>query len=209
MKQRSALIVDDFYQDAQVVRDLALSLNFRPKAGATYPGGEAYSNARDWEIIRRQIMSELGMGTQETLIPGKDFKQGKFRLALQADAINRPDSVHQDVQRYSAIVYLAQNHHCQGGIGLYQCKLSTETAMSRNWFTALSKRFDLSIEDPRFPKLVSDYLADWSNWRQIGELPMRFNRLIVLMARCFHASTGLFGQNANNGRLTQHFEIYL
>ncbi|MEW9809975.1 MAG: hypothetical protein AB2989_05575 [Candidatus Symbiodolus clandestinus] len=128
---------------------------------------------------------------------------------IEADEINRPDSVHQDVQRYSAIVYLTQNQYCQGGIGLYQCKLSSETAMSRHWFTVLSKRFNLSIEDPRFTKLINDYLGDWSNWKQIGELPMRFNRLIVLMARCFHASTGLFGKNANDGRLTQHFEIYL
>lgn len=79
----------------------------------------------------------------------------------------------------------------------------------RAWHWVLSKRFNLSIEDPRFTKLINDYLGDWSNWKQIGELPMRFNGLIVLMARCFHASTGLFGKNANDGRLTQHFEIYL
>ncbi|MGF6768617.1 hypothetical protein P3T18_001087 [Paraburkholderia sp. GAS199] len=209
MKTRSVLILDDYYEDPQTVRDLALSLDFRPKEGAMYPGGEAWSDAMDWEAVRQDIMTELGMGAHETPIAGKDFRQGKFRLAMKHHEATRPDAVHQDAQRYSAIVYLAENRHCTGGVGLYQCKLSGETSMNRRWFTALSERFDIGANDPEFPSLVRSYCADWSNWLQIGELPMRFNRLIVLMARCFHASTGIFGVNPDSGRLTQHFEIYL
>lgn len=209
MRSRSLLILDDFYEDPRSIRDLALSLNFRPKEGAKYPGGEAWSDAMDWEAVRQDIMVELGLGTHETPVPGKNFRQGKFRLALRFHEAIRPDAVHQDAQRYSAIVYLAENRDCVGGVALYKCKLSGETSMNRRWFTALSERFDVSINDPTFSNLVHSYCADWSNWLQIGELPMRFNRLIVLMARCFHASTGIFGSDPASGRLTQHFEIYL
>lgn len=209
MRSRSVLILDDFYEDPLVMRNLALSLDFRPKDGAMYPGGEAYSDARDWEAVRQDIMQEIGIGNIENVPANKDFKQGKFRLALQQHEASRPDAVHQDVQRYSGIVYLANNENCRGGVGLYQCKLTGETAMSRIWINALGKHFDVSINDSRFASLMRAYCADWNNWNKIGELHMRFNRLIVLMARCFHASTGIFGEAPETGRLTQHFEMYL
>lgn len=208
MRTWSTLILDNFYDDPYAIRKLALNLEFRPKDGAMYPGGEAWSDAMDWEVVRQGIMSELRTGTQEVPIPGKNFRQGKFRLALEQHAATRPDAIHQDAQRYSAIVYLTQNQHCVGGIGLYQCRLTGQTSMSRQWANTLSERFDVAVNDPGFPDLVRSYCMDWSNWLQIGELPMRFNRLIVLMARCFHASTGIFGSDAADGRLTQHFEIY-
>ncbi|WP_124633975.1 DUF6445 family protein [Burkholderia cenocepacia] len=209
MKARSVLILDDYYDDPDSIRELALNLDYRPKDNAMYPGGEASTDARDWEPVRQSIMAELGMGTHEILIPGKDFKQGKFRLAMKRDAQTRPDAVHHDAQRYSAIVYLSHNQHCSGGIGLYQCKLSGQTVMNRTWLCALSERFKVDPNDSAFSRIVRQYCNDWSNWQQIGELPMRFNRLIVLMARCFHASTGIFGSDPASGRLTQHFEIYL
>ncbi|WP_156429365.1 DUF6445 family protein [Burkholderia sp. TSV86] len=209
MPQRSVLILDDFYDEPMAVRDLALSLEFRPKDDAMYPGGEAYSNAMDWESVRQRIIGELGVGSVETPIPGKNFAQGKFRLAMKQHEKTRPDAVHQDTQRYSAIVYLAHDADCVGGVGLYQCKLSGQTSMNLKWFNTLSEKFGVGIKDPAFAPLVKNYCLDWSNWTQIGELPMRFNRLIVLMARCFHASTGIFGNDAASGRLTQHFEIYL
>lgn len=209
MSQRSVLILDEFYEDPHAVRNLALSLEFTPKEGAMYPGGEAYSSEMDWEEVRQRIIGELGMGANETPIPGKNFTQGKFRLATKQHEAMRPDAVHQDTQRYSAIVYLAGDVDCMGGVGLYQCKLSGQTSMNLQWLKALSERFDVGIKDPAFAALVKSYCLDWSNWMQIGELPMRFNRLIVLMARCFHASTGIFGSDAASGRLTQHFEIYL
>lgn len=209
MSKRSVLILDDFYDEALAIRELALGLDFRPKQGAMYPGGEAWSDTRNWEAVRQRIMEELGMGNSETPIPGKNFMQGKFRLALKHHEATRPDAVHQDTQRYSGIVYLAQDQHCSGGVGLYQCKLSGQTSMNRQWLTAVSHRFDVAINDPAFGTLIQNYCADWSNWLQIGELPMRFNRLVVLMARCFHASTGIFGDDAASGRLTQHFELYL
>lgn len=46
MTQRSVLILDDFYEEPTAVRDLALSLEFRPKEGAMCPGGEAYRASR-------------------------------------------------------------------------------------------------------------------------------------------------------------------
>ncbi len=209
MRNHSALLIDDYYDDPVEIRELALKLDFRPKDGAQYPGGEAYSSERDWEIVRQDIIKLLDMGTYEKSIPGKKFKQGKFRLALKADETARPDGVHQDQQRYSAIIYLSRNEDCKGGIGLYRCRFSGETSITKKWLCVFTKRFNVQFNDPHFLSLMRSYYKDWSNWDKIGELPMRFNRMIVLMAQCFHAPTGIFGAEATTGRLTQHFEIYL
>ena len=52
------------------------------------------------------------------------------------------------------------------------------------------------------------YFKKDENWEKIGEIPMRFNRAIILMAKVFHGSSGIFGNTKQNGRLTQHFEFY-
>jgi hypothetical protein len=49
---------------------------------------------------------------------------------------------------------------------------------------------------------------DQSLWEMIGQIPMRYNRVVLLMGQCFHGSTGIFGHNKESGRLTQHFEFY-
>lgn len=53
-----------------------------------------------------------------------------------------------------------------------------------------------------------DYFKNDDNWEKIGEIPMCFNRAVIIMARVFHGSTCIFGQCKNTGRLTQHFEFY-
>jgi len=47
-----------------------------------------------------------------------------------------------------------------------------------------------------------------NEWEQIGEIPMLYNRAILLMSQCFHGSTGLFGNTVENGRLTQNFQFF-
>ena len=90
MRSRSALIVDNFYKNVYEIRELALSLRYQPKKGAMYPGGEAWSGVHDWEIVRQEIMDELGEGVDEKIPKGKEFKQGKFRLALGREWVVTP-----------------------------------------------------------------------------------------------------------------------
>lgn len=202
-------ILDNFYPDPLIIRNLALSLDYSPKLGANYPGGEAYSDTVDWAPVKQRVFSCVQSKNEEKPIPGKNFLQGKFRLANSADNETRPDGVHQDQQRYSAVIYLSRNQDLSGGIGLYKCKGSGELAMTTKWVQMISIRSNAVPGDEAFTAYLKSYMRDWDNWQQIGELPMQFNRAIILMSRCFHASTGLFGSSKIDGRLTQHFEYYI
>lgn len=202
-------ILDNFYPEPQNIRNLALSLDYSPKPGANYPGGEAYSDAIDWAPIKQQIFTCIQSKKEEKIIPGKNFLQGKFRLANSGDNKTRPDGVHQDQQRYSAVIYLSRNQDLYGGIGLYKCKGTGELAMTAKWVQMISLRSNAEPGDKTFTAYLKSYMCDWDNWELVGELPMQFNRAIILMSRCFHASTGLFGSSKIDGRLTQHFEFYV
>lgn len=81
--------------------------------------------------------------------------------------------------------------------------------MTPYWIKSICEWSGASPGDKVFIEYLQSYMKDWSNWEKIGELPMRFNRAVVLMARCFHASTGLFGVDKESSRLSQHFELYV
>jgi hypothetical protein len=207
MAHQSLIIIDNFYDNPHEIREQALSLSYKEKPDATYPGKEAFVNDYDWSSTRNRLSRYIDEDVSKQGPKNPPFIQGKFRLALAEDQIKRPDLVHEDVQKWSAVIYLSLPEHCQGGIGLYKHKESGYLASTDYWFQntfqeSLKKSPHILKED------VRNHFKNQNNWEKIGELPMLFNRAIILMAHCFHGSTGVFGTKAENGRLTQHFEFY-
>ncbi|MDE9452505.1 DUF6445 family protein [Xenorhabdus bovienii] len=133
------------------------------------------------------------------------FAQGKFRIAVANDNEKRRDNVHVDQQKYSGIVYLAPNSLCKGGVAFYKHEKTGEIFFNK---TVIQSEEFPTFGGDDFHKRVLSYFKDADNWEKIGEIPMRFNRAVIIMARVFHGSTGIFGDSMENGRLTQHFEFY-
>jgi hypothetical protein len=205
------IVVSNYYPDPHLIRNEALSLEFSKRPGARYPGAEAFSSKFDWELVRVDIGKYINFNKSEEQVyeAKKNFKQGKFRLALDEDNQLRDDAVHVDMQRYSAIVYLSRDIDCRGGIGLYKCKYTNEYSDTDNWCNFICDRYVVKRETEEFFLRCREHMSNWDNWHKIGEIPMRFNQLTILMARAFHASTGIFGNSRESGRLTQHFEYYV
>ena len=210
MALKSIISLDDYYQDPHIIRDLALSLDFQSKDNADYPGKEAYIENDKWIEVRQDLLNLIS-NEQKEVVPEikKSFKQGKFRMAIENDNSKRTDAIHQDVQKYSGIIYLSKNIDCKGGVGLYRCINTGETSLTREWANFISTKYNHPKGSPEFFSVAKQHMQNWENWEKYGELPMKFNRAIILMARCFHASTGIFGKDIHSGRLTQHFEFYL
>lgn len=209
MARPTLVIVDDFYDDPAAVRRLALSLPYRQKPGATYPGKEAIAIGVDWSPVRSTLASFIqepvtGNGRKEPA-----FVQGKFRLAMAEDDASRIDRVHQDEQAWSAVVYLSRPEDCegQGAVAFYRHKPTGATAAAAAWYASVFGELDVqrSAEDrDRFWA----HMRDTSVWQEEQRVVMRHNRALLLQAQCFHASIGLFGRSPETGRLTQHFEFY-
>jgi hypothetical protein len=206
MASQSIIVIDDFYPDPDAIRQLALSLRFEKKAGATYPGLEAHCNT-DWEPIRQHLRGFIEESVDAQCPKNIPFKQGKFRLALASDEASRVDRVHVDQQRWSGIVYLSKPEDCQDGLRLYRHRATCSTFWNNSWFEDnFPSYFELPPED--FRSRVLNYFKDPNNFELIGTIPMLYNRAILLMAHALHGTGLAFGDRVENGRLSQHFEFY-
>jgi Family of unknown function (DUF6445) len=206
MAVQSLIVLDDFYDDPDSVRRLALSAEFRTKPGATYPGREAICGGKDWTATRNALRTYID---DEVDAPSREppFPQGKFRLALASDQQTRLDGVHEDVQLWSAVIYLSRDVDCRGGVAFYRHRETGALASSAEWHEQLFAHHRTLSKSERVEDFWR-YMRDDSHWEEIGQVAMRYNRAVLLMAQCFHASTGIFGTEPQNGRLTQHFEFY-
>ena len=206
MAVQSLIVLDDFYDDPDSVRRLALSCDFRSKPGATYPGREAVGKGIDWTRTR----NALRMYIDDTVdAPSREppFPQGKFRLALACDQALRLDGVHEDIQLWSAVIYLSRDEDCRGGVAFYRHRETGALASTPEWHERTFAHHQHLSERERAAEFWR-YMRDETQWEEIGQVAMRYNRAVLLMAQCFHGSTGIFGTEPENGRLTQHFEFY-
>jgi len=207
MAYQSLIVIDNFYDNPDEIKKLALSLDFTTKSGGTYPGVEAIASEVDWTSSWKKLRDYIEEDV-DAPCPLKDgFPQGKFRLALKEHESDRPDLVHEDVHKWSGVIYLSSPEYCQGGIAYYKHKKTGALSSSPEWF---SENYPYLLDVPR-SELQKELLAifkDESQWEKIGEIPMLYNRAIIIMAQCFHGSTGIFGTCKENARLTQNFQFY-
>lgn len=207
MANQSLIVIDNFYDNPDAIRALALSSEYNTKRGGTYPGIEAIAKDVDWSSSWKKLRSYIEEDV-DAPCPLKDgFPQGKFRLAMKEHEADRIDLVHEDVHRWSGVVYLSLPEHCQGGIAYYKHKKTGALSSTPEWFAENYPELLTTPRDELQKKLLSIF-KDESQWEKIGEVPMLYNRAIIIMAQCFHGSTGIFGTSKETARITQNFQFY-
>jgi hypothetical protein len=209
MPRQSVIVLDDFYDDPDAIRELALALDFTRKPGATYPGREAIAPGRDWSEQRATLRSFLRDPIDGPCPKKVPFPQGKFRLAMLQDERERIDGVHEDSQPWSAVVYLSRPQDCagQGCVGFYRHRATGATEVTPEWEREV---FGAAVDlpDEEFTPMYWKYMRDMNHWQEVQRIENRYNRALLLQAQCFHASIGVFGDSPVSCRLTQHFEFY-
>jgi hypothetical protein len=207
MARHSIVVIDDFYDNADEIRELALSLDYTRKPGAGYPGGEAIAPGREWSDVRQRLRGHIDEPVDAPCPKTPPFSQGKFRIATAVDADTRIDRVHVDVQRWSGVIYLSRNEDCEDGLALYRHRPTRKVEWDEEWF---QKHYGWVYSLPReqMRQAMIDYFRDPDMFEQIGLIPIAYNRAILLMAQVFHGTGAVFGMDKHTGRLSQHFEFY-
>jgi len=183
------IVLDNFYPDADSIRTHALGLRYGKEADAKYPGvyAETFQN----------ILEPLTPLARRAGVPNAkwDVRQGDFRVATEADTTNRLTTVHSDLVRWSAVIYLSPERKGAG------------TFFYRHKATGLKM-----MPPPNYPKwheLYNSLAADTNDltkWEVVDEVEMKYNRALLFNGWLFHSSTpDLFGDSLETGRLTQHF----
>ena len=173
----TVIIVDDFYEDPDKIRKIALSENYN--VIGNYPGGRTKSFATD-EIKKR---FEMIVGKQIVYWP--DEYNGAYQITNK----DHKSWIHRDETNYSAIIYLTPNAPPNSGTVLYKHKASGLRYTSN------------SDED----SLLDSNSQNMDAWEQLDVIGNVYNRCIIFNGKHSHKSNVYFGDTKENSRLFQTF----
>lgn len=184
------IVVDDFFEDPDSVRDFALNVPY--DFVANYPGmrtrgvhevqslelKEKFEKILNMPIVRWDTFDGNGEKHMNTC----------YQLCLETDTT----WVHHDFTQWAAIIYLTPNADPDSGTGLF---IHKETGVGY---------WDKNNPKTDFNKTADMY--DLDKWQLTTEVKNKYNRMILYNANQYHRSMKPgFGNNYVTGRLTQVF----
>jgi Family of unknown function (DUF6445) len=196
----SLLIIDGFYDDAEVVRQRALSFDFPvPTKGKNYPGRNSVQT-----FLPEGLDSVVSSLVHEPVQACQIAEHGRFRSTLASEEEDRGYYVHIDGDaHWSGILFMSPDEYCQGGTEFYRHR---EHSIDRSYITDVEARAHGWNSCSEFAvKTIQEDGNDLSKWEHLMTIPMRFNRLILFRPWFWHTAGKSFGDSIENGRLVQLF----
>lgn len=172
------IIVDDFYNNPDDVRALALSQEFTQQSH--FPGlrTKSFLNQAVKDVIQHLLHNVAG---QVTNWHEGDGSTGSFELALARDR----SWIHTDHHNtWAGVCYLTPNAPLSGGTAIYQYKATGARIAS---------------------ELPAYETQDMTKWEMTDYVANRYNRLVMYRSDQFHNSLNYFGSDPHSGRLFQLF----
>ncbi|MGH8026245.1 MAG: DUF6445 family protein [Pseudoxanthomonas sp.] len=188
----SMIIVDDFLDNAQALREASLRLSYPPQEGM-FPGRNSVERI-NIEGLTQQVSRLVGEPLEAMPPPQA---HAKSRITLAADKGRA--KVHVDAAHWSGILYLSRPQDCQGGTEFFRHR-ATNTDRA-----PYDDREAAALGFPSAKGMVDEILerdgTDDSRWEMTQRVPMRFNRLLLLRPWLWHTAGENFGDTLENGRL--------
>lgn len=196
--RQNIIIVDDFYDNPQEVRDRALSVEYpEPEGGYTYPGKNSKGSYYNDEVH----------GAFEKLVKGglnPADQNGYFRISLEG--VKHKQDVHVDPGwDWGAVIYLSKPEDCiaEGGTSFWRhndlhwdwCPNDDEHAQAYGYPTYKEAWWTT----------VYGMGQNREEWTRYMLCPMKYNRLVLFRTRLWHSHSENFGDTLENGRLVQLF----
>lgn len=184
----NAICVDDFYNDVDEVRKMALNMEFGVQGN--YPGNRTVPvyNESVKQIIGNIVRPYSGEITRwET-----DYT-GAFQYTTQRDR----SWVHADQTTiWAGVLYLTPDAPLSGGTGLFRHK---ETGLE------VAPKLENGLYNDEIMKEIYKDSQDMTKWEMTKFIGNKYNRLILYRGDIFHTSLDYFGRDLYDGRLFQTF----
>ena len=181
----SIVIKDDFYDQPDEVRKLALSKSYNEPPPDT-PRLAVTAVCNDSEA---RAMAEL----LQPYVPRDDNNDiVSINILFRYTLANAQKKVfcHVDGCSYAGLLYLSKPEDCAGGTTIYRHKSTGD-----------------EIYDKAHKHLYN--FRDASQWEIITEIEMVYNRLVMYPGQLFHSITPIFfGDTIDNARLTQNVFMF-
>ncbi|HEX7804215.1 MAG TPA: DUF6445 family protein [Pseudoxanthomonas sp.] len=188
----SMIIVDDFLDNAQALREAALRLTYPPQEGM-FPGRNSVERI-NIEGLAQQISRLVGEPL-EAMPPPQSH--AKSRITLAAD--KGKAKVHVDAAHWSGILYLSRPQDCQGGTEFFRHRATNTDRTPHDDREAAALGF--ASAKGMVEEILERDGTDDSKWEMTQRVPMRFNRLLLLRPWLWHTAGENFGDTLENGRL--------
>lgn len=184
----NAICVDNFYNDVDDVREMALNMEFGVRGN--YPGQRTVPvyNEGVKNIIGNIIKPHAGEITR-----WETEYTGAFQYTTQRDR----SWIHADqTTSWAGVIYLTPNAPLSGGTGLFRHK---ETGLE-----VAPKLANGEYDNSIMTKIYEDS-QDMTKWEMTNFIGNIYNRLILYRGDIFHTSLDYFGKDMHDGRLFQTF----
>lgn len=177
--QIKTFVVDDFYHDADSVREFALSQEFN--VTGNFPGARTKSL---WSQSAKEVIESIVSPKFGSITYWPNGYNGSYQITT---AKNR-SWIHSDTgTNWAGVVYLTPDAPISAGTGFYRHKATGLT--------------EPDSEEGQWDNEAQD-VTKWELVSQVGNL---YNRLILYRGKQFHTSMDYFGSDLHTGRLFQTF----
>nr|QMP83626.1 MAG: hypothetical protein [Caudoviricetes sp.] len=191
------IIIDNFYQNPEMIRNFAISGEKEPESGGNYSGvmtNDAFITQEHLDAIKIVVGQDVFPSTQLT---------GKFRFTKEYDTWKQ--DIHFDPgdnnSCWAGVVYLTPNVDIDGThfwkhkrTGLESIPLTLEGIQQFGWEGVDDLKVFLDTEG-----------IDRSLWDRTLTIPYKYNRLVLFRPWLFHSPGNPFGNTLENCRLIQTF----
>ncbi|WP_343042684.1 DUF6445 family protein [Pseudoxanthomonas sacheonensis] len=188
----SMIIVDDFLDNAQALREASLRLTYPPQEGM-FPGRNSVERI-NIEGLAQQVSRLVGEPLEAMPPPQA---HAKSRITLAAD--KGKAKVHVDAAHWSGILYLSRPQDCQGGTEFFRHRATNTDRAPYDDREAAALGY--SSAKGMVDEILERDGTDDSKWEMTQCVPMRFNRLLLLRPWLWHTAGANFGDTLENGRL--------
>ena len=195
---RNIIILDDFYENPEVVRQVAMNATWpTPDEGFTYPG----KNSRDY-YYPKELHDRFEKILNKKLEPAP--VNGYFRLSLESDTFRQ--DVHVDPNwEYGAVCYMNTPDQCidEGGTSFWKHnKTKMEFCPTTD---EMARHYGYSCAKEAWHTTVYGEGLDRSKWTRYLLSPMKYNRIVIFNSHLWHSHNYNFGDSIENGRIVQLF----
>ena len=189
----SVIIVDDFLDNAEDLRNAALKFDY-PEVKDMYPGRNSTQRV-NLEGLNAEVSRLVG---EPLVAMSHNQAHGKCRIA-HANDVGKA-KVHVDASHWSGILYLSKPEDCKGGTEFYKHIPSNTDRAPYNDAEAKAK-FGATSAKQWTADILENDTNDDSKWEMTMQVPMRFNRLVLLRPWLWHTAGESFGTTLEDSRL--------
>ncbi|MCI5047245.1 MAG: DUF6445 family protein [Aquisalinus sp.] len=188
------LIIDDFFNNPDEIREMALSLDYPPRPPKAYYPGRNSGQPLPLRGVER-MMGDIVH--EPNLVVAPNSSHAHPRLALEGDQSRA--SIHTDYCHWSALIYLTPDEYCQGGTHFFRHK-KTGWDMAPV-FPGVAEAAGYPDANTALHTIMNEEHNDRTKWTETMTIPMKYNRMVVFRGYLFHDAGVSFGKTPETGRL--------